>query len=220
MSLLFDMLSRFVITFLPRSKRLLISWLQSPSVVILEPPKIKSTTVSTVSSSICHEVMWPDAMILVFWILSFKPTFSLSSFTLIKSLLVIHFLPKGRCHLHIWGYLLAILIPVCASSRPVFLMMYSAYTLNNTDLTYSFSCLEPVCCSMSSSKCGFLTCFSRGRSGGLVFPSLSAFSTVYCDPHKDFGIVNKAEIDVFLELLLFLWSSGCWQFDLWFLCFL
>ena len=66
MSLLFNMLSRFVIAFLPRSKRLLISWLQSPSAVILEPQKIKSATVSTVSPSIYHEVMERDAMILVF----------------------------------------------------------------------------------------------------------------------------------------------------------
>uniref|UniRef100_A0AC11EKH0 Uncharacterized protein n=1 Tax=Ovis aries TaxID=9940 RepID=A0AC11EKH0_SHEEP len=66
MSLLFNMLSRLVITFLPRSKRLLISWLQSPSAVILEPPKIKSDTVSTVSPSISHEVMGPDAMILIY----------------------------------------------------------------------------------------------------------------------------------------------------------
>ena len=65
-SLLFNMLSRLVITFLPRSKRLLISWLQSPSAVILEPPKIKSLTISIVSPFICHEVMGPDAMILVF----------------------------------------------------------------------------------------------------------------------------------------------------------
>ena len=65
MSLLFNMLSRLVITFLPRSKRLLISRLQSPSAVILEPPKIKSATVSTVFPSICHEVMGPDAMILI-----------------------------------------------------------------------------------------------------------------------------------------------------------
>ena len=65
-SLLFNMLSRLVITFLPRSKRLLISWLQSPSAVILEPKKIKSVTVSIISPSICHEVMGPDAMILVF----------------------------------------------------------------------------------------------------------------------------------------------------------
>ena len=63
MSLLFSMLSRLVIAFLPRSKHLLISWLQSPSAVILEPPKIKS---DTVSPSICHEVMGPDAMILSF----------------------------------------------------------------------------------------------------------------------------------------------------------
>ena len=66
MSLLFNMLSRLVITFLPRSKDLLISWLQSPSAVIFEPRKIKSDTVSTVSPSICHEVMGLDAMILVF----------------------------------------------------------------------------------------------------------------------------------------------------------
>ena len=66
MSLLFNMLIRLVITFLPRSKHLLISWLQSPSAVILEPRKIKSATVSTISPSICHEVMGPDAMILVF----------------------------------------------------------------------------------------------------------------------------------------------------------
>ena len=65
-SFLFNMLSRLVIAFLPRSKHLLISWLQSPSAVILEPPKIKSDTVSIVSSSICHEVMGPDAMIFVF----------------------------------------------------------------------------------------------------------------------------------------------------------
>ena len=66
MSLLFNMLSRLVITFLPRSKRLLISWLQSPSAVILEPKKIKSLTVSIVSPSLCHEVMGVDAMIFIF----------------------------------------------------------------------------------------------------------------------------------------------------------
>ena len=85
-SLLFNIPSKLVITFLPRSKSLLISCLQTPSAVILAPRKIKSTTVSTVCPSICHEVMGPDAMILVFWMLSFKPTFSLSSFTFIKRL--------------------------------------------------------------------------------------------------------------------------------------
>ena len=66
MSLLFNMLSRLVITFLPRSKRLLISWLQSPSAVILEPRKIKSDTVSSVSPFVCHEVMEPDTIIFAF----------------------------------------------------------------------------------------------------------------------------------------------------------
>ena len=77
-SLLFNMLSMFVIAFLPRSKRLLISCLQSPSAVILAPKKVKSVTVSIVSPSICHEVMGPDVKIFVFWMLSFKPAFSLS----------------------------------------------------------------------------------------------------------------------------------------------
>ena len=81
MSLLFNMLFRLVVTFLPRSKCPLTSWLQSPSSVILQPPKIKSVTVSPL---ICYEVMGLDAMILVFWMLSFKPTFLLSSFTFIK----------------------------------------------------------------------------------------------------------------------------------------
>ena len=86
MSLLLNMLSRLVITFLLRSKPLLISWLQSPSAVILEPKKAKSYTVSTASPSISHEDMGSDAMILVFWMLNFKPTFSFSSFTFIKRL--------------------------------------------------------------------------------------------------------------------------------------
>src|SRR5574339_1096250 len=86
MSLLFNMLSMLVITFLPRSKSLLISWLQSLPAVILEPPKIKSDTVSTVSPSISHEMMGPDAMIFIFGMLNFKPTFSLSTFIFIKSL--------------------------------------------------------------------------------------------------------------------------------------
>ena len=80
------MLSRFVITFLPRSKHLLISWLQSPSAVVLESIKIKSVTVSILFPSIYHEGLGQDVMIFIFWMLSFKPTFSLSSFTFIKRL--------------------------------------------------------------------------------------------------------------------------------------
>ena len=85
-SLLFNMLSRLVIAFLPRSRCLLISWLQSPSAVIWEPKKIKAATVSIVFPPICHEVIELDAMIFAFLMLSFKPTFSLSSFSFIKRL--------------------------------------------------------------------------------------------------------------------------------------
>ena len=93
-----------VIAFLPRSRHLLISWLQSPSAVILEPKKRKSVTVSIVSPSICHEVMGPAAMILVFWMLSLSQLFhsplSLSSG---GSSVPLCFLPWGWCHLHVWG---------------------------------------------------------------------------------------------------------------------
>ena len=86
MSLLLNILSKLVITFLPRSKRLLISWPQSPSGVILEPKEIKSITVSVVSPSMCHEIMGPDARIFVFYMLSFKPASLLYSSTFIKRL--------------------------------------------------------------------------------------------------------------------------------------
>ena len=99
-----NMLSRFVIAFLARSKHLLISWPQSPSAVMLEPRKIKAVTVYIDSPSICHEVMRPDAMILVFWMLNFKSAFSLSTFTLINRLFSFSSLSTtGWCHLHIWG---------------------------------------------------------------------------------------------------------------------
>ena len=138
MSLLFNMLSRLVIAFLPRSKCLLILWLQSPSAVILEPPKIKFLTVSVVSPYICHEVMGPDAMVLVFGMLNFKPTFSfkptLSFLTFFKRLFNPSLLSAIRvvssAYLMLLIIFLAILIPVRASSSPAFLMMYSAYKLN------------------------------------------------------------------------------------------
>ena len=94
----------------------------------------KSATVSTVSPSFCHEVMGPDAMILVFWMLNFKPTFSLSSFTFIKRLFGSSSLSAIRvvssAYLRLLIYLLAILIPTYASSSPAFLIMYSTYKLN------------------------------------------------------------------------------------------
>ena len=133
-SLLFNTPSRFVKAFLPRSKCLLISWLQSPSAVILEPQKIKSLIVSIASPSICHGVMGPDAMVLVFWMLSFKSAFSLSSFTFINMLFssssssAIRVVSSAYLRLLIFSP--AILIPACASSSPAFLVMYSAYKSN------------------------------------------------------------------------------------------
>ena len=103
-SLLFQVLSSFVIAFLTRSKCLLISWLQSPSAVILKPKKIKSLTVSIVFPSTYHEVMGSDAMILVFRMLSIKPTFSLSSFTFKRLVSSCSLSAIRWCHLHIWGY--------------------------------------------------------------------------------------------------------------------
>ena len=101
--------------------------------MILEPKKIKYLTVSIVSPSICQEVIGPDAMILVLLILSFKPAFSLSSFTFLKrlfssSLYAIRVVSSAYVRLLI--FLQAILIPVCASSSSAFCMIYSAYKLN------------------------------------------------------------------------------------------
>ena len=134
MSLLFNILSRFVIAFLPRSKHLLISWLQSPSTVLLDPKKMKSVTVSIVSPSICHEVMEPDAMILVVWMFHFQPAFSLSSFTFFKRFLGSFSLYAIRvvssAYLSLLIFFPAILIPAWASCSPAFHTMYSAYQLN------------------------------------------------------------------------------------------
>ena len=215
MSLLFNMLSRLVLTFLLRSKRLFISWLQSPSAVIWEPKKIKSDTVSTVSPSISHEVMGPDAMILVFWMLSFKPTFSLSSFTFIKklfsssSLSVVRVLSSACLRLLI--FLLAILIPACASSSPAFLMMYSVYKLNKQgDSIQPWRTPFPIWnqSAVPCSNCCFLTCIQISQEADQVvwyshlfqnFPQFLVIHTV-----KGFGIVNQAEIDIFWNPLAFL----------------
>ena len=186
-SLFFNMISRLVITFLPRSKCLFISWLQSLSAVISEPKKIKSVTVPIVSPSICHEVMGPDAMIWIFWMLSFKPAFSLSSFTFIKRIFCSSLLSAIRvvssAYLRLLIFLLQywfqlVLYPAQRSSWRTLHIRKAGWQY--TALTYPFSYLELVCCSLSSSN--FLpdlhTGFSRGRSGGLVFPSLEEFSSL------------------------------------------
>ena len=135
MSQLFNMLSRLVRDFFPRSKCLLISWLQSPSAVILDPRK--SVTVSVISPSICHDVMGPDAMTFILWMLNFKPTFLPSLFTLIKKLSSSSLLSAikvvSSAYLRLLIFLLKILILACASSSPAFFMMYSAYKLNKQE---------------------------------------------------------------------------------------
>ena len=144
MSLLFNMLSRLVIAFLPRSKSLLISWLKLLATVILEPKKINSVTVSIVSPSICHELIGLDAMIFIFWILSSKLGILLSSFTLIKMLFSSSLLSAIRlvstAYLRLLIFLPAILIPACASPSLAFRMMYSEYKLNKQGEN-----IEPCC---------------------------------------------------------------------------
>ena len=215
MSLLFNMLSSWVITLVLRSKHLLISWLQPPSAVILEPPKIKSDTVSTVSPSICLEVMGPDAMILIFWMLSFKPNFnSPLSLSSRGSLVLLHFLSSAYLRLLI--FLLAILIPACASFSPAFLMMYSAYKLNKQGDN-----IQPWCTSFPLWNQSVVPCpvlifalwpayrllrrqvrWSSIPISFRIFYSLSGSQTVI-HTVEGFGIVNKAAIDVFLELSCF-----------------
>ena len=173
--LLFNMLSRLVIAFLPRSKRLLISWLQSPSAVILEPPNTKSLTVSIVSPSICHEVMGQDAMMFVFWMLSFKPAFSFSYFTFIKRLFSSSLLSAIRvvssAYLRLLIFLLEILISASDSLSPAFQMMYSAYKLNKQDdnkqpwHTPFFVWNQS---SVAGSNCCFLTCIQIFQEAGKV----------------------------------------------------
>ena len=195
MSLLFTMLSRLVIALLPRSRHLLISWLQSPSAVILEPKKIKSVTVSIVCPSICREVMGTDAMILILWMWSFKPTFSLSSFTFIKRLFSSSFLSAIRvvssAYLRLLIFLLAILIPACTSSSPVFCMIYSAYKLNkqsnniqpwHTPFLIWNQCVVP--CPVLTIAFWHAYRFLRKQVRWSGVPSLKELSTVYHHAHN------------------------------------
>ena len=172
-SLFFNMLSKFVIAFHPRSS-LLISCLQSPSAVILEGKKIKSVTLPIVFPSICHEVMGLDVMIFIFWMLSFKPGFSLSSFTFINRLFGSSSLSAKRvvssAYLRLQIFLLAILIPAC--DHPVW--HFSCCTLHislisrvtYTDLTYTFPNFEPAHWSMSGSSCCLLTYIQVSQETG------------------------------------------------------
>ena len=157
------MLFRLVIAF-PRSKHLLISWQQSPSAVILEPKEIVSHCFHF-SPSICPEVMGLDAMIFVFWMLSFKPAFSLASFTLIKRLFSFSSLSAIKVvsspYLRLLTFPPAILIPACASSHLAFHMMYSAYNLDKQgDNIQPWCTLSPIW-NQSIVSCPVLTVASR-----------------------------------------------------------
>ena len=146
-------------------------------------------------------------------LLTFKRLFSSSSLSALRVV--------SSVYLRLLVFLLAILIPACASSSPAFRIMYSACKLNKEGYNIQPWCtLFPVYCSMSGSNCCFLTCIQISQEAGKVvwyshllknFPQFFVIYTV-----KGFGIVKKAEVNVFQELN-FLWCNGCWQFDLWFL---
>ena len=191
--------------------------------------KIKSLTVSTISPSICHEVIGLDAMILAFCMLSFKQLFhSPLSLSSRGFLFLFTFCHKGgiTCLSEVIYISPTNLDSSLWSSSPAFLMMYSAYKLNKQCdniqpwrtplLIWNRSVVPcPVLTVASWSAYRFLR--RQIRWSGIPisknFPQFVMIHTV-----KGFGTVKKAEVDVFLELLLFRWSSGYWQLDLWFLC--
>ena len=171
-----------------------------------------------------------------FWMLNFKPTFSRSFFTFIKRLFSSSSLYAIRvmssAYLKLLIFLLVILIPACASSSLTFRMVFFVYKLNKEgDSIQSwqpFPILNQLVVPCLVLTC-FLTCIQVSQETGKVvwYSHLFKNFPVCCDPHKGSSVVNKAEVDD-LEIpllkkkkkipLLFLWSNGCWQFDLWFLC--
>ena len=179
----FNTLSRFVIAFLSRSKHLIISWLQSPSTVILGSKKIKSVTVSIFTPSVCQEVLGLAAMILVFWMLSFKPAFFTLIFTFNKrffsssSLYAIRVVSFAYMRLLI--FLPEIRIPACASSSLAFHMRYSAYNLNKQGDNIQPWCTPFLILDQSVLSCLVLTAascptdrFLRRQARWSEFPSL------------------------------------------------
>ena len=172
---------------------------------------MKSDTVFTFSPSICHKVMGPDAMIFVFGMLSFKPTFSSSSFTFIKRLFSSPSLSAikvvSSAYLRLLIFLLAILILACESSSPAFHMMYSAYKLNKQSYNIQpchalFPILNEsiVPCPVLIVACCPAYRLLR-RQVRLLFPSLEEYSTVCCDPYiKGFSEVSEAEVYAFFGI--------------------
>ena len=214
-SLLFNMLSRFVIVFLPSSKChnfMAILTIRIDFISFLIWKDMKSDTISTFSPPICPEEMGTDAMILLFWMLSFRPAFSLSSFTFIKRLFSpLHFLPLKWYYLHIRGcwyfsqqswFQLVSHLPQHFVRGTLHVSKISRVTIYSLDVL--FPNLEPVHCSMFSSKYCFLTCIQVSQEAGNMawyshlfknFPQFVVIHTV-----KDFSMVNEA---VFLKFFSF-----------------
>ena len=179
---------------------------------------------------ICHEVMRQDAMILVFWMLHFKPVFSLS-FTLIKELfsssLLSAFRVVSSAYLRLLIFLPAILIPAYESSSLAFHMMYSAYKLNKqgdsiqpwrTPVPIWNQSVVPSLVLTVESWPAYVFLKRQVRWSGIP-TSLRIYHRFLWSTQSNFNIVCEAKVDVFSGIsLLFLWSSGCWQFDFWFLC--
>ena len=212
MSLFFNMLSRFVIAFIPRRKCLLISWLRAPSAMILEHKKY-SATVSIVSPSICREGMSPDPMILVLRMLSFKPTFSCSSFTFFKSLFSSSSLYAitvvSSAYLRLLLFLPAILIPICVSSSLAFLLLYSACKLNKQGDN-----IQPWGTSSRIMNQSIVPCLAswlayrfhkrQVRWSGIPISWRIFHSFLWCAQSK--ALVNGIETDVFLEFPCFFYD--------------
>ena len=214
MSLLFNMLTRLVRAFLPGSKHLLISWLQSPSTVILETPKMKTVTVSIVSPSICHEVMGTDAMVLVFWMLSFKPAFSLPSFTFIKRLFSSSSLSAIRVVLSAYLGLLISLLTFWFQLVLHPAQHFSWYTLHISEMQgdniqpwrapFPIQNQFVVPCQVITvaSWPAYMFLKRQVRWSGVPI-SLIIFLFVVIHTIKSFDVVNKEEVDVFLKLSWF-----------------
>ena len=192
----------------------------------MEPKKIKSVSVSIVSPSICHEVIGSDAMILVFWMLSFKPAFSLFSFTFIKRLFCFSSLSASRVvssgYLRVFIFLLAILIPACDSSSPAFHMMYSAFKLNKQgDNIQPWRTSFPIL-NQSVVLCPVLTVvlwlayrFLRRQVRWYGFPFSLRLSQFICDPHSQrVCVVPEVEVAVFF------WNSLAFSIiqQMWAIC--
>ena len=209
----------------------------------LEPAKIKCVSVSTFSPSICHKVMGPDTVIFVFWMFSFKPSFSLSSFALIRRLFSFSSLSAIRvvssAYLRLLMFLLAVLIPACVDPAwhytwcTLHISQVSRVTVYNLDILFSQFWTSPF--PMSGSNCCFMTCIQVSQQVGKVvwYSHLLKNLPVYCDLHKGFSIVSEA--DVFLKFSCFLmiqWmlavrtliplpylNPACTSGSSWFTCF-